>query len=143
MDVKSLLIACREAGLEFRRLNEEYRDGHLEILATGGIDGMPHAKGPKTSSVEQIAVSLAELSCRVHSAEDRYAKLCKEAMPLILLCEDRRVQAMITARFVACLSWSGAAHEAGYSDRCNAIRDTWKGVELIQQKTDKVSRENT
>lgn len=143
MDVKSLLIACREAGLELRRLNEEYRDGHLEILATGGIDGMPHAKGPKTSSVEQIAVSLAELSCRVHSAEERYVKLRKEAEGLIRLCEDGRIRRLITDRFVYCLSWSGAAHEAGYSDRCNAIRDAWKGVELIQQKTDKVSRENT
>lgn len=142
MDVYKLLMSCREAGLEFRRLNEEYRDGHLEILASGGIDGMPHAKGPKTSSVEQIAVRLADLDAKLEREKACYRILCDDAMRLINLCGEERTRKLLTARFVDCMSWSGAARYAGYSDRRNAMRDARSAVELIQQKVDEVSRKN-
>lgn len=142
MDVYRLLMSCREAGQRLQRLKEERSMCYSSILASGSQDGMPHAKGPKSSSVESLAVRLADLDAKMEQEMACYRSLCDDAMRLINLCGEERTRKLLTARFVDCLSWSGVAHEAGYSDRCNAIRDTWKGVELIGQKVDEVSRKN-
>lgn len=143
MDVYKQLMSCREAGQRLQRMKEERSMCYSSILASGSQDGMPHAKGPKSSSVESLAVRLADLDARLEQESSCYKILCSEAMRLINLCGEERTRKLLTARFVDCMSWSGAARYAGYSDRCNAMRDARAAVELIQQKVDEVSRENT
>lgn len=142
MDVYRLLMSCREAGQRLQRMKEERSMCYSSILASGSQDGMPHAKGPKSSSVESLAVRLADLDAKLEQESVCYKRLCDEALRLINLCGEERTRKLLTARFVDCMSWSAAARYAGYSDRCNAMRDARAAVELIQQKIDKVSREN-
>ena len=143
MDVYRLLMSCREAGQRLQRMKEERSMCYSSILASGSQDGMPHAKGPKSSSVESLAVRLADLDAKLEQENVCYKSLCSEAMRLIALCGVGHIQWLLTARFVDCMSWSAAARYAGYSDRCNAMRDARSAVELIQQKVDDMSRENT
>ena len=142
MDVYRLLMSCREAGQRLQRMKEERSMCYSSILASGSQDGMPHAKGPKVSSVESLAVRLADLDAKLERENERYRSLCDEALRLISLCGEERTRKLLTARFVDCMSWSAAARYAGYSDRCNAMRDARAAVAIIQQKVDEVSREN-
>lgn len=141
MDVYRLLMSCREAWQQLQRMKEERSMCYSSILASGDQDGMPRAKGPKVSSVESLAVRLADLDARLEQESACHKSLCSEAMRLIALCSEERTRKLLTARFVDCMSWSAAARYAGYSDRCNAMRDARSAVELIQQKIDEVSRE--
>ena len=142
MDVYRLLMSCREAGLRLQRMNEERSMCYSSILASGSQDGMPHAKGPKSSSVESLAVRLADLDAKLEQERSCYRSLCDEALRLIALCGEERTRKLLTARFVDCMSWSAAARYAGYSDRCSAMRAARVAVEYIQLKIDGVSREN-
>ena len=136
MDVYKLLMSCREAGQRLQRMKEERSMCYSSILASGSQDGMPHAKGPKSSSVESLAVRLADLDAKLERESVCYRSLCSEAMRLINLCGEERIRKLLTARFVYCMSWSAAARYAGYSDRCNAMRDARVAVEYIQLKID-------
>lgn len=142
MDVYRLLMSCREAGQRLQRLKEERSVCYSSILASGSQDGMPHAKGPKSSSVESLAVRLADLDAKMGQENVCYKSLCSEAMRLINLCGEERIRKLLTARFVECMSWSVSARYAGYSDRCSAMRAARVAVEYIQLKIDEVSREN-
>lgn len=142
MDVYRLLMSCREAGQRLQRMREERSMCYSSILASGSQDGMPRAKGPKVSSVESLAVRLADLDAKLEQESACYKSLCNEAMRLISLCGVGHIQWLLTARFVDCMSWSAAARYAGYSDRCNAMRDARVAVAIIQQKVDEVSRKN-
>ena len=142
MDVYRLLMSCREAGQRLQRIKEERSMCYSSILASGSQDGMPHAKGPKVSSVESLAVRLADLDAKLERENERYRSLCDEALRLISLCGEERTRKLLTARFVDCMSWSAAARYAGYSDRCNAMRDARSAVEYIQLKVDEMSRKN-
>lgn len=142
MDVYRLLMSCREAGQRLQRIKEERSMCYSSILASGNQDGMPHAKGPKSSSVESLAVRMADLDARLEREKACYRILCDDAMRLISLCGEERTRKLLTARFVDCMSWSAAAQYAGYSDRCSAMRAARVAVEYIQLKIDEVSREN-
>lgn len=142
MDVYKLLVSCREAGQRLQRMKEERSMCYSSIMASSSQDGMPHAKGPKSSSVESLAVRLADLDEKLEQESACYKSLCSEATRLINLCGVGHIQWLLTARFVDCMSWSAAARYAGYSDRCNAMRDARSAVELIQLKIDEMSRKN-
>ena len=133
--------------LYFLKGEIELNERHLEELkAQRGVsainmDGMPHARNPRRSQVEQLAAEIVDLEAIIHAKQIQCIHERTRLERYIAEIPDTLTRQIFEYRFVECMRWEQVAYMIGEGTTADRVKKICYRYVDREQKTERQLRE--